>query len=110
MRGSSCRFQASFKFNHAAYARDVHLAKTDAESFWMKKTGAVEWKVAPSKALSNMTWFPDGKLSTVHNCLDRHVRDERGGMVAIQFDSLITRERRQISYKELLELSSDFAR
>lgn len=55
------------------------------------------------------TWFPDGRLNTAYNCLDRHVKAGHGHRVAFQYVSVMPQTRsggdatRRITYAELLD-------
>ena len=46
-------------------------------------------------------WFPDGRLNTCHNALDRHVEGGRGDQPALIYDSPVTGTQRTYSYAEL---------
>ena len=46
-------------------------------------------------------WFPDGRLNTCHNALDRHVEGGRGDQPALIYDSPVTGTQRSYSYAEL---------
>jgi propionyl-CoA synthetase len=48
-------------------------------------------------------WFPDGRLNTCHNALDRHVAAGRGDQPAIIWDSPITGRGATITYAQLLD-------
>lgn len=47
-------------------------------------------------------WFPDGEISTVYNCIDRHVKNGHGGLTAIIWDSPVTGSKESYTYDELL--------
>ncbi len=47
-------------------------------------------------------WFPGGKLNITHNCVERHVRDGRGGAVALIWES-DEGEFRTVTYRELYD-------
>src|SRR3546814_930705 len=68
----------------------------DPAGFWMKAAEAIDWDVAPTRAGDPQDdgmwrWFPDGRLNTCHNALDRHVAAGRGDRVALVHDSEIGR-------------------
>lgn len=48
-------------------------------------------------------WFVDGRINVTHNCVDRHVRDGRGGDVALFYeaDSGRVEEARWVTFAEL---------
>jgi propionyl-CoA synthetase len=89
----------------------------DPEAFWSRQAQNVVWHKKPSQALQKSTktlekskithdhwsWFPDGEISTTYNCVDRHVVAGNGDKVAIYWDSPVTRQKEQYTYKQLLE-------
>ncbi|KAF1830760.1 acetyl-CoA synthetase-like protein [Decorospora gaudefroyi] len=89
----------------------------DPERFWKNQANNVYWHKKPSKALqrsskhlkeSNVThehweWFADGEISTTYNCIDRHVVNGNGENVAICWDSPVTAQKEQYTYKQLLQ-------
>lgn len=88
----------------------------DAEKFWGRHAENVFWHKKPSKAFQKSTkhltksnvshdhwgWFADGEISTTYNCVDRHVKSGNGDYLAICWDSPVTRQREQYTYKQLL--------
>ncbi len=100
MRGSLKLLSSNgpkFRFNHEAYLRDFQNAKSNSESFWLKKSEEIEWQTRPSMPLDGLDWFPDGKLSTAFNCLDRHVRKKKGGTVSFLVE---TKKKKRFAIKE----------
>ncbi|QCU77797.1 propionyl-CoA synthetase [Citricoccus sp. SGAir0253] len=86
----------------------------DPEAFWLRAAGAVEWTAAPTRALDDSAaplyrWFPDGRLNTAVNCLDRHVAAGHGGRTAIVYDSAVLGTVEHISYAELTDRVARFA-
>jgi len=37
-------------------------------------------------------WYPDGEMNICFNCLDRHVEEGKGDLVALIYDSAYTGE------------------
>ncbi|KAF2198375.1 acetyl-CoA synthetase-like protein [Delitschia confertaspora ATCC 74209] len=85
------------------------------EGFWSRQAEHLSWHVKPSKALQKSTkilksgtthehwaWFPGGEISTTYNCVDRHVLNGRGDVVAICWDSPVTGLKEKFTYKQLL--------
>ncbi|HAY86121.1 MAG TPA: propionyl-CoA synthetase, partial [Micrococcus luteus] len=91
-----------------AYA-DAHARSLrDPEGFWLDAARAIDWTVAPTRALDDSAaplyrWFPDGELNTAFNCLDRHVEAGRGDAVALIHDSAMTGEVTRYTYAELTD-------
>lgn len=89
----------------------------DPETFWKRQAEHLYWHSKPSRALqkgtkrlaqSNIshdhwTWFPGGEISTTYNCVDRHVLSGYGANTAIFWDSPVTGQKEQYTYKQLLE-------
>ncbi|RIV85873.1 AMP-binding protein [Aurantiacibacter zhengii] len=73
---------------------------------WLAAADLIDWSVSPQVALDTgkaplCRWFPDGRLNTCHNALDRHVEAGHGDRPALIFDSAMTGDRRQYTYAEL---------
>lgn len=86
----------------------------DPESFWLSAASLVDWDAAPRRALDDSRaplyrWFPDGRLNTSFNALDRHVAAGRGGATALIYDSAMLGIQRRYSYAELLAEVETFA-
>lgn len=73
------------------------------EEFWAEAALDIDWDVAPAVVRGDGRWFPDGRLNTCHNAVDRHVAAGRGGQAAIIHDSPVTGSVRTITYDELLD-------
>jgi propionyl-CoA synthetase len=87
---------------------DVYAAwKADPDAFWRRAAGGIEWDVPPQRIFDPTLgvygrWFPDARLNTCHNALDRHVASGRGDQPAIIWDSPITGRSATITYRQLL--------
>ncbi len=97
-----------------AYETAYEQSIGDPNAFWGEAARAVEWITPPPTVLdaSNAPlyrWFTGGSLNTCFNALDRHVRDGRGGQVALFYDSPVTGVAAQYTYAELLEEVARFA-
>lgn len=73
---------------------------------WLAAADLIDWSAVPRIDVDTgdapfCRWFPDGRLNTCHNALDRHVQAGRGDVAALIFDSAMTGERRRYSYAEL---------
>jgi propionyl-CoA synthetase len=93
-------------------SRDESLADPDA--FWGRAAESISWTVAPTTALADAAaplyrWFPDGRLNTCHNALDRHVEAGRGDQPALIHVSPVTGTQRSYSYAQLLDQVAHFA-
>lgn len=93
-----------------AYTRSL----ADPDGFWLSAASAIDWDRPPTRALDDSTaplyrWFPDGRLNTCHNALDRHVEAGRGGQLALVYDSPMTGIVARYTYLELRELVARFA-
>jgi propionyl-CoA synthetase len=86
----------------AVYERSLD----DPEGFWGEAAGALDWDVPPRRVLDREArplarWFPDGRLNTCHNALDRHADGGRGNQPALIYDSPVTGTQRVYTYGEL---------
>ena len=80
----------------------------DPDGFWLEAARDVNWIRRPQRALDDSNpplyrWFPDGRLNTCFNALDRHVIAGRADEPALIYDSAVTGTTRTYSYAELLD-------
>ena len=88
------------------YHAEYDTWKSDPESYWLNAAQAIDWDVAPTRALfergNNIyEWFSEARVNTCYNAVDRHVENGRGDQVAIIHDSPITNSQSKITYAEL---------
>ena len=94
---------------------EVHARSiTDPDGFWGDAAAAIDWEVAPATVLDRSDppfyrWFPDGRLNTCHNALDRHIAAGRGDQPAVIYDSPVTDTVRTITYSEMHDQVARFA-
>ena len=84
------------------------------EQFWLDAATAVDWDQVPTSALDDSAaplyrWFPDGKLNTCYNALDRHVANGAGERTALIHHSAYGDGVSRFSYAELTEQVARFA-
>ena len=84
------------------YAQSVD----DVESFWLDAAQHIAWDTPPETGLDRSEppfyrWFPDGRLNTCFNAVDRHVLAGLGDKNAIIYDSPITGAKSKITFAEL---------
>jgi propionyl-CoA synthetase len=95
--------------------RDAYTQSlSDPNGFWRNAASSIEWERAPTVALDDSAaplyrWFPDGRLNTCHNALDRHVEGGRGEQVALIHDSPMTGSVTRYTYRELRDQVALFA-
>ena len=94
----------------AAHTRSL----ADPEAFWGEAAALIDWDIAPEVVLDDSRaplyrWFPDGRLNTCANALDRHVAAGRGDRVALIHDSAYTGRVTTYTYAELLSAVAEFA-
>ena len=97
-----------------SYAQSYARSLEDPEGFWLEAAALVDWDTAPQRALDDSgaplyRWFPDGRLNTSYNALDRHVAAGRGEADALIYDSAMLGTSRTYSYRELLAEVEIFA-
>ena len=95
---------------HSTYA----FEKQDRETFWLKASESIDWITPPKIALDDSNspfskWFPDGKMNSCFNAVDRHVLAGRQEQTAIQYESPITGQSASMSYGELKKQTEKFA-
>ena len=95
---------------HSTYA----FEKQDRETFWLKASKSIDWITPPKIALDDSNspfskWFPDGKMNSCFNAVDRHVLAGRREQTAIQYESPITGQSASMSYGELKKQTEKFA-
>jgi len=78
----------------------------DAETFWKDKAQALSWYKFPETILSRDEngidrWFADGEMNTAHMALDYHVENGRAEQLALIYDSPVTDQKKQYTYREL---------
>lgn len=96
------------------YAEVYKSWQTDPEQFWMEQAKAIDWDVAPTRALNDDSapmyeWFSEARVNTCYNAVDRHVENGRGDQTAIIYDSPITGAKSKTSYAELQNQTASLA-
>ncbi len=81
--------------------------RADPEGFWRAAAHGIDWERAPERIFDAEAgvygrWFPDARLNTCYNALDRHVAAGRGAQAALHYDSPVTGRSRSFTYDELL--------
>ena len=97
-----------------SYKKIYQCWKEDHLKFWKKQSEGIDWKKKPIKILDDSNqpfykWFPDGRLNTCYNAIDRHVLSGRGNQTAIIYDSPVTNVKKQISYNQLQRQTIQFS-
>ena len=93
-----------------AYERSVQ----HPDEFWREAAAAIDWVRPPERILDDSAaplyrWFPDARLNTCHNALDRHVAAGHGDRAALIHDSPVTGGGRTYTYRELRDEVALFA-
>ena len=62
------------------YRPAYQLSLVDPSEFWRDAAESISWEVPPTQILDTAArptarWFPDARLNTSYNALDRHVRE-----------------------------------
>lgn len=96
------------------YAQTYARSDTDPAGFWATAAAAIDWVRPPNTILDDSKapfyrWFRDGVLNTCYNALDRHVQAGHGDRLALIYDSPLAELTREFSYRELTELTAQFA-
>lgn len=74
----------------------------------MEQAENIDWFKKPKIALDRTKapmyqWFPDGEMNMCYNCLDRHVKNGKGGNEALHAYSAYTGAEQTFTYAEMLE-------
>jgi propionyl-CoA synthetase len=90
----------------AGYAATYAAWAEDPCGWWMERARALAWDTPPTRAFDPSLgaygrWFPDGRLNTCFNALDRHVAAGRGDQPALIWDSPMTGRKAVFSYAAL---------
>jgi propionyl-CoA synthetase len=77
------------------------------EAYWRNAARLIDWDRAPQRIFDASQgpygrWFPDARLNTCHNALDRHVAAGRGDQPALIWDSPMTGRCETFTYAALL--------
>ena len=96
------------------YRQEYATSLRDPDGFWGAQAQLIDWDAFPTTTLDASRphfprWFPDGRLNTCFNAVDRHVRDGRGDQVALIHDSPITSSITQLTYAQLQDHVARFA-
>ena len=92
-------------FRFSKYQQDYDAARYNPQQFWKEVAKDVKWGKFPQTILDDsrknfFRWFPDGKINVTEQCLDRHLAT-MADTPAYYYESPITGNESQISYKEL---------
>ena len=87
---------------------------SNPEKFWGDAAKDVIWFSPYKKVLDNSNppfyrWFPEGKINTCFNAIDRHIEEGNGSRIAIIYDSPVTSKKISFSYSEVKKIVSTFA-
>ena len=88
----------------------VARSKQDPSRFWLEAAGAIDWDVAPTVAVDDSDaplyrWFPDARLNTSYNALDRHVLAGRGDDTIALYQQIIAADPTRLdAVQELVRL------
>ncbi len=78
------------------------------EAYWRAAARLIDWDVPPTRIFDAAAgpygrWFPDARLNTCANALDRHVAAGRGAQPALIWDSPMTGRCETFTYAALLQ-------
>lgn len=95
-------------FTNPLYDEEFNKSISDPEGFWMEQAENIDWFKKPKIALDRTKapmyqWFPDGEMNMCYNCLDRHVKNGKGGNEALHAYSAYTGAEQTFTYAEMLE-------
>jgi propionyl-CoA synthetase len=96
------------------YDAEYAAWQADPEAWWLARAGGIDWAVPPARAFDAVLglygrWFPDGRLNTCFNAVDRHVAAGRGAQPALIFDSAMTGRVAHMTYAALQDATARLA-
>ena len=96
------------------HADELRRSVESPVEFWTEAAALIDWDEFPATVLDSTSaplysWFPDGRLNTCFNALDRHVRAGHGDRIAIIHDSPVTGSVTTLTYSALLNRVAQFA-
>ncbi|WP_431269051.1 AMP-binding protein [Dankookia sp. P2] len=99
---------------HSRYATSYAAWQADPDAYWAAAAQRIDWDKAPDRIFDPASgpygrWFPDARLNTCHNAIDRHVAAGRGAQPAIIWDSPMTGRVETLTYAALLGRVSKLA-
>jgi propionyl-CoA synthetase len=79
---------------------------SDPEGFWTEAAEAIHWEKKWNQLLDASNppfyrWFVGAECNTCYNAIDRHVEEGRADQLALIYDSPITGNKRNYTYREL---------
>src|SRR5215208_3280457 len=81
--------------------------KAHPEAFWAKAAQDIDWIRPWRRTFERIDgldrWFVGAECNTCDNCLDRHVREGRGGQKALIYDSPVSSIKTSYTYRQLLD-------
>ena len=97
--------------SEAQYQELWERSINDSDAFWLEQAQTLDWMKEPTKALDytwdtknrniQHTWFEDGQLNVTVNCLDRHVANGKGDVVAYIWQGDDDKEVIEMTYAQL---------
>ena len=91
------------------YRELYQSAQDDPFGFWAKAAEQITWTRPYQHVLQGDNWFVGGRLNTCYNAVDRHVENGRSEQAALIYDSPVTGQKAQLSYRQLQERVARFA-
>ncbi len=89
-----------------SYKQIYSAWQNDPTQFWAEAAAAIDWTKKWDSVLDDSNapiyrWFTGGETNTCYNALDRHVENGRADQHALIYDSPITGQVKQYTYREL---------
>jgi propionyl-CoA synthetase len=96
------------------YGDEYAAWKRDPEAWWAERAEGIDWERRWNRVLDPSLgtfgqWFAGARLNTSHNCLDRHVANRRAEQTALIWDSPMTGQVEQFSYRQLRDRTARVA-
>ncbi|MBN1288930.1 MAG: acetate--CoA ligase [Actinobacteria bacterium] len=101
----------SFDEYKKMYDRSIN----DTDAFWSEMAEGLDWFKKWDNVYSwnedkhELKWYEGGKLNVSYNCLDRHVKGDKGDKVALIWEPDEPGQNKTYTYKQLLDEVCKFA-
>ena len=88
------------------YDEAIAAWRANPAAYWRDAAAGIDWDRSPDRIFDPAMgvygrWFPDARLNTCHNALDRHVLAGRGEQDALIWDSPMTGRSARYTYLQL---------
>jgi hypothetical protein len=82
------------------------ICEIDRNKFWEEESQEISWFKKPEKILDDTNkpfykWFSDGEINMTYNCVDRHIENGNGDIIAFIWESAYLNKIKEFSYSQI---------